>query len=45
MNANPAVRALFLLIALYEGALGAASLIAPEWVFRTAGVAPPNPWA
>jgi hypothetical protein len=45
MNANPAVRALFLLAALYDGALGAAFLVAPEWVFRTAEVTPPNHWA
>jgi hypothetical protein len=45
MNANQAVRALFLLAALYDGVLGAAFLVAPEWVFRTAEVTPPNHWA
>ena len=45
MNAHPAVRGLFLLAGLYDGVLGAAFLIAPEWVFRTAEVTPPNHWA
>ena len=45
MNALQAVRALFLLAALYDGVLGAAFLIAPEWVFRTTEVTPPNHWA
>jgi hypothetical protein len=45
MSAHPAVRALFLLAGLYDGVLGAAFLIAPEWVFRMAEVTPPNYWA
>jgi hypothetical protein len=45
MSAHPAVRALFLLAGLYDGVLGAAFLMAPEWVFHTADVTPPNHWA
>jgi hypothetical protein len=39
------IKALFLIAALYDGALGAVFLIAPGWVYRVADVTPPNHWA
>jgi hypothetical protein len=36
------IAALFLLVALYDGLLGAAFLVAPSTVFQLAAVAPPN---
>ncbi len=45
MNTASFIKALFLIAALYDGALGAAFLIAPAWVYRVADVTPPNHWA
>jgi hypothetical protein len=45
VKANRPIAALFLLAALYDGALGAAFLVAPAWVFQQADVTPPNHWA
>jgi hypothetical protein len=45
MSANRAVRALFLIAALYDAILGASFLVAPGRVYQWAGVAPPNHWA
>src|SRR5262249_4049054 len=44
MRASPAIRALFVITALYDGVLGAAFLIVPGWVFRMGDVTPPNHW-
>ena len=45
MNITKAIKALFVVAALYDGALGAVFLIAPTWIFRVADVTPPNHWA
>src|SRR3954453_9298551 len=45
MKATRAIEALFLIAALYDGALGAIFLIAPGPVFQWANVTPPNHWA
>jgi hypothetical protein len=39
------IKALFWIAALYDGALGAAFLLAPVAVYHLADVAPPNHWA
>ncbi len=36
------ITALFMIAALYDGLLGAAFLIAPQEIFKVAGVTPPN---
>jgi hypothetical protein len=45
MKATRPIQALFLIAALYDGALGAVFLIAPGLVFEWANVTPPNHWA
>jgi hypothetical protein len=45
MKATRPIRALFLIAAVYDGALGAIFLIAPGPVFQWANVTPPNHWA
>jgi hypothetical protein len=45
MKASYPIKALFLICALYDGALGAAFLLAPDWIYQLSGVAPPNHWA
>jgi hypothetical protein len=45
MNKTSFIKVLFLIAAVYDGALGAAFLIAPAWVYRVADVTPPNHWA
>jgi len=45
MNTMRLIKALFLVAALYDAALGAVFLIAPAWVYRVAEVTPPNHWA
>jgi hypothetical protein len=45
MNADRFIKALFVIAALYDGALGAIFLIAPQWVYRVADITPPNHWA
>jgi hypothetical protein len=45
MKAPRSIQALFLIAALYDGALGAIFLIAPGPVFQWANVTPPNHWA
>ena len=45
MNTTRAITALFVIAALYDGALGALFLVAPAWVYRVADVTPPNHWA
>jgi hypothetical protein len=45
MKATQPTQALFLIAALYDGALGAIFLIAPGLVFKWANVTPPNHWA
>ncbi len=42
MKNKTAVRALFVVAAVYDGFLGLLFLFAAGWVFRTFGVAPPN---
>jgi ammonia channel protein AmtB len=45
MNAFRPIKALFLIVALYDGGLGAAFLMAPGSIFRMGNVTPPNHWA
>lgn len=45
MNMRNLIRPLFAIAALYDGALGVVFLVAPDWVYRTADVTPPNHWA
>jgi hypothetical protein len=45
MNATRPLKALFLIAALYDGALGAVFLIVPGLVYQWAKVPPPNHWA
>jgi hypothetical protein len=45
MRATRPIQALFLVAALYDGALGAIFLIAPGLVFQWANVTPPNHFA
>ncbi len=45
MNTTRFIKALFLVAALYDTALGAVFLIAPASVYRVADVTPPNHWA
>jgi hypothetical protein len=45
MKTARAISALYFLVALYDGVLGAAFLCAPEAVFRMGGITPPNHWA
>jgi hypothetical protein len=45
MKETRPIEALFLIAALYDGALGAIFLIAPRLVFEWANVTPPNHWA
>ncbi len=45
MKATRPIQALFLIAAVYDGALGAIFLIAPGPVFQWANVTPPNHWA
>jgi hypothetical protein len=45
MKTARAIAVLFLIAALYDGALGASFLVAPGLVFRLADVPPPNHWA
>jgi hypothetical protein len=45
MKTTRAISALYVVVALYDGLLGAAFLCAPEAVYRLSGVTPPNHWA
>lgn len=45
MNALRPIRLLFLIVALYDGGLGAAFLLVPGVVFQLGDVTPPNHWA
>ncbi len=45
MRNTKLIVALFVVAALYDGLLGAAFLLAPTVIFRTADVTPPNHWA
>jgi hypothetical protein len=45
MKNDRLIKALFWIAALYDGALGAAFLVAPVAVYRLAEVTPPNHWA
>src|SRR6478736_3358321 len=45
MKSTQPIAALFLIAALYDGALGAFFLVAPGQVFQWADVTPPNHWA
>jgi hypothetical protein len=45
MKAYRPIKALFLMVALYDGGLGAAFLVVPGVVFQMADVTPPNHWA
>lgn len=45
MKTTRAISALYVVVALYDGLLGAAFLCAPKAVYRLGGVTPPNHWA
>jgi hypothetical protein len=45
MNTERFIKALFLIAALYDGALGAVFLFVPAWLYRVADITPPNHWA
>ena len=45
MTSTRAISVLYWLVALYDGILGAAFLLAPGEVYRMAGITPPNHWA
>jgi hypothetical protein len=45
MNAFRPIKFLFLIVALYDGGLGAAFLLVPGVVFQLGDVTPPNHWA
>jgi hypothetical protein len=45
MTSTRAISALYWLVALYDGALGAAFLLVPGEIYRMTGVTPPNHWA
>jgi hypothetical protein len=44
MNTTRSIAALFWITAMYDGALGAAFLLAPGSIYRLADVPPPNHW-
>jgi hypothetical protein len=45
MKASQSIAGMFAIAALYDGALGAAFLLAPSQIYRMAEVTPPNHWA